>query len=89
MDQQSKRGARITVEQQVELITSDGHLLPVTLRDISKDGFKIEHRGADLLVGEIVIIRTGRSDSRAQLQWVTEKEAGAAFLDASGVAIDR
>ena len=31
MDQQSKRGARITVEQQVELITSDGHLLPVTL----------------------------------------------------------
>lgn len=84
MERYSKRGARIAVEQDVELVTSDGHSLPVKLRDISLDGFKIQHDGADLMVGEIVTIRSPRSDARGQLQWVNDLEAGGAFLDAPG-----
>lgn len=65
------------------LITADGVVLAVRLRDLSRDGFKIEHQGEDLVVGEIVTIRTPRSEARAQLQWVTANEAGGAFIDAA------
>jgi hypothetical protein len=51
------------------------------LRDLSRDGFKIEHGGEDLVVGETVVLRAGRSEARAQINWTTESEAGGMFLD--------
>ena len=83
-DRRSRRDTRIELEQTVQLVTSEGHELPVRLKDVSRDGFKIQHGGADLLVGEIVTIRTSRSDARAQLQWVTHQDAGGTFIDVPG-----
>jgi len=79
--QRGERARRIELEQTVTLITADGVQMTVRLKDLSRDGFKIEHPREDLVVGEIVTIRTSRSEARAQLQWVTETEAGAAFID--------
>jgi hypothetical protein len=80
-DRRSRRGARIELEQCVELITSDGDAFTVKLKDLSRDGFKIQHDGADLVVGEIVTIQTIRSQARGQLQWVNDTDAGGAFID--------
>ena len=77
----SKRAQRIELDQEVTLITSDGVPLRATLKDLSRDGFKIGHGGEDLVVGEIVTIKTARSESRAQLLWVTEAEAGGSFIE--------
>jgi hypothetical protein len=72
---------RIQLRQRITLITSDGLALCVTLQDLSRDGFKIEHDGEDLIVGEVVVVRAGRSEARAQISWATEREAGGKFLD--------
>jgi hypothetical protein len=80
-DRRGERARRIELEQTVTLVTADGVCLSVRLRDLSRNGFKIEHPHEDLVVGEIVTIRTSRSEARAQLQWVTETEAGGAFID--------
>jgi hypothetical protein len=80
-DRRSERAQRIELEQGVTLITSDGVPLRVILKDLSRDGFKIGHSGEDLVEGEIVTIKTARSESRAQLLWVTESEAGGSFVD--------
>ena len=81
MDRRSRRGTRIRTEQAVQLVTSDGHVLAARLKDVSSDGFRVRHGGADLVVGEIVTIRSARSEGRAQLQWVTSSDAGGAFID--------
>ena len=73
---------RIRHSLSVKLITSDDHEIAVKVTDISRDGFRIEHVGADLLVGEIVTIRSARSESRGQILWVNDSQAGAAFIDA-------
>ena len=80
-NKRSDRAQRIELDQDVTLITSDGIPLRVTLKDLSRDGFKIGHGAEDLVVGEIVSIRTSRSEARAQLLWVTETEAGGSFID--------
>ncbi len=80
-ERRGERARRIELEQVVALVTSDGDGLTVRLKDLSRNGFKIEHSGEDLVVGEIVTIRTSRSEARAQLQWVTELEAGGVFID--------
>ena len=84
-DRRGERARRIELEQSVILITADGVRLAVKLRDLSRDGFKIEHPREDLVAGEIVTIKTARSEARAQLQWVTETEAGGAFIDEAKV----
>lgn len=80
-ERRGERARRIELEQTVTLVTADGVCLKVTLKDLSRDGFKIGHPHEDLVPGEIVTIRTSRSEARAQLQWVTETEAGGAFVD--------
>jgi hypothetical protein len=80
-DRRGERPRRIELEQSVTLVSADGVCLSVRLKDLSRNGFKIEHSREDLVVGEIVTIRTSRSEARAQLQWVTETEAGGAFID--------
>lgn len=80
-DRRNERSQRIELDQEVVLLTSDGDRLHVKIKDISRDGFKIEHSGEDLIVGEIVTIRTGRSEARGQIQWATKSEAGGAFID--------
>ena len=76
-----ERAQRIELDQEVTLITSDGHPLRAVLKDLSRDGFKLGHAGEDLVVGEIVTIKTARSESRAQLLWVSETEAGGSFIE--------
>ena len=74
-------GRRIELHQTITLITSDGVAFTVVLKDLSRDGFKIEHNGEDLVVGEVVMVRAGRSEARAQISWATGKEAGGRFVD--------
>ena len=74
-------GRRIELYQRITLITSDWVALDVMLRDLSQEGFKIEHNAEDLIVGEVVVIRAGRSEARAQISWTTPKEAGGMFID--------
>jgi hypothetical protein len=81
VNRRSERGKRIELQQSVRLVTSEGHAHQVTLRDLSRDGFKIALDGVDLVAGEIVTISTTRSDARAQVQWVSETEAGGTFVD--------
>ncbi|MGZ2412798.1 PilZ domain-containing protein [Sphingomonas sp. F9_3S_D5_B_2] len=76
-----EREKRIEVSLEAQLTNSDGVRLPVTFKDLSRRGFKVEHAGADLNIGEIVMIGTSRSDARAQLHWVTADEAGGTFID--------
>lgn len=75
---------RTEILRHATLITSDGHHIEVRLKDLSVDGFRFEHPGADLLVGEIVQLDDGRSTIRAQLKWVNDKDAGGEFLEAPG-----
>jgi hypothetical protein len=69
------------VDQNVVLVTSDGHELRVKLKDLSRTGFKVEHGGEDLVIGEIVNLRTSRSEARGQIHWATRNEAGGTFID--------
>ena len=80
-ERRSERSHRIEVDQNVVLVTSDGHELPVKLKDLSRSGFKVEHEGEDLVIGEIVHIRTSRSEARGQIHWATKSEAGGTFID--------
>jgi hypothetical protein len=85
-DRREESGRRIELHQTATLITTDGHPVRVILKDVSRDGFKIEHGGEDFEVGEIVSIRSGRwTDVRAQIKWATEQEAGGILLDNPGV----
>ena len=78
-ERRKEPGRRIDLHQVITLITSDGIALRVVLKDLSRDGFKIGHDGEDLVVGEVVIVKAGRSEARAQISWTTEKEAGGMF----------
>jgi hypothetical protein len=80
-DERRREGPRIRVRQPMTLMTSDGLALIVTLQDISRDGLKIQHGGEDFVVGEIVVVKAGRSEARAQIAWTTPQEAGAKFID--------
>ena len=86
VNRRSERERRIELRQGVRLVTSDGHAHEVTLKDLSRDGFKVGLDGADLVEGEIVTISTSRSHARAQVQWVSKTEAGGTFIDEPNVA---
>jgi PilZ domain-containing protein len=81
-DRRDDSKKRIEVHQTAALITADGHAVEVTLKDVSLDGFRIEHAGEDFEPGEIVSLRSGRwAGVRAQIKWATDREAGGIFLD--------
>ena len=84
-DRRREQGPRIELTQAITLINCDGVEIRVLLKDLSRDGFRIAHRGEDLSAGEMVILKTGRTDARAQLSWVTKDEAGGMFVDRTPV----
>ena len=70
------------MRQEATLINSDGRAFPIYVKDLSRAGFSLEHRGDDLRLGEIVIIRSHRgTEARAEIKWTTEAEAGAVFIE--------
>jgi hypothetical protein len=81
-DRRDESKKRIELHQTAALITTDGHAVGVTLKDVSLDGFRIEHAGEDFQPGEILSLRSGRwAGVRAQIKWATDREAGGIFLD--------
>jgi hypothetical protein len=81
-DRRDESKKRIELHQTAALITTDGHAVEVILKDVSVQGFRIEHAGEDLECGEIVSLRSGRwAGVRAQIKWATKREAGGIFLD--------
>lgn len=77
-----QRPKPIKMRQEATLINSDGRAFWVYVKDLSRAGFTLEHRGDDLRLGEIVIIRSHLgTEARAQIKWTTEEEAGGVFIE--------
>lgn len=75
------RSKRIDVNYDAVLVTSDGHEVAVTVKDLSSGGFRLELHD-EVLVGERVRLRVGRNgDVPAQIKWALGCEAGGVFLD--------
>ena len=76
------RSTRIDVSFDAVLITSDDHEIPVTVKDLSREGFRIELHD-EVLVGERVRLRVRRNEEvAAEIKWALGAEAGGVFLDA-------
>ncbi|WP_037500876.1 PilZ domain-containing protein [Sphingomonas jaspsi] len=76
-----KRAPRIDANIGADVTDSEGHRLPVTIVDISKDGCRMETDGT-LIIGEFVEIHLDDGTvHRAQIRWALGDEAGASFLD--------
>ena len=75
------RSTRIDVNYDAVLVTSDNHEIAVTVKDLSRDGFRIELRD-EVLVGEHVRLRVGPNEEiAAEIKWALGSEAGGVFLD--------
>lgn len=75
------RGPRVGVEYPAILVAADGHQSRVTVKDVSAQGFRIEHFD-DLRQGDEIELRLDKGESlRGRLQWVLGNEAGGLFLD--------
>ena len=81
LDRRERQGRRIGLDSRARLITSDGLAIDVRLADLSSEGFRIEHGGEDLIVGEAVTLATLRTEAKAEIRWATASEAGGVFLD--------
>lgn len=77
------RQNRIDVDIPATLITADGDVLDVRVRDISGAGFRLTlGQGDELLVGEQVVLKDPQGDrSRGEIRWSAGREAGGVFLD--------
>lgn len=81
-ERRDESGRRVGLNQAATLTNSDGIKIKIVFRDVSRDGFRISHAGADLTVGEVVILNSARGEkTTGQLKWATETEAGGVFLD--------
>jgi hypothetical protein len=81
-ERRSGGGHRIEIEQRATLIESDGRTIPIVVKDLSRDGFRVQHAGDDLLVEETVRIETDRGTCAVgRIKWVTANEAGGVFID--------
>ena len=79
--QPKPRSKRIDVHYDAVLVTSDDHEVAVTVKDLSREGFRIELKD-QVLVGERVRLRVGRNgDVPAEIKWALGCEAGGVFLD--------
>ena len=75
-------GPRIELRQEATLINSDGRSFWVYVKNLTPEGFTLEHRSEDLRLGEIVIIRSHRgTEARCKITWTTEWEAGGVFIE--------
>jgi hypothetical protein len=78
------RPTRINVSLDAVLVTSDNHEVPVIVKDLSREGFRIE-LDDQVLVGERVKLRVRRDDEiTAEIKWALGREAGGVFLDGQG-----
>ena len=81
----NRASRRIDVHYDAMLVTSDGHEVPVVVKDLSAEGFRIEI-DEQLQVGEQVILRTPRGgDVPARIAWALGIEAGGTFLAKSEI----
>jgi hypothetical protein len=63
------------------LTTADGHQVPITVKDLSAGGFRIE-LDEEVLNDERVELRAGKvPDMIAQINWALGSEAGGVFLE--------
>ncbi len=75
-------GHRIELRQEATLINSYDRHFWVYVKNLSPEGFTLEHRSEDLRLGEIVIIRSHRgTEARCKITWTTEVEAGGIFIE--------
>lgn len=75
------RSTRIDVNFDAVLVTSDDHEIAVTVKDLSREGFRIELTD-EVLVGERVRLRVRRNEEiPAEIKWALGSEAGGVFLD--------
>jgi hypothetical protein len=75
------RARRIDVSYEGVLVASDGHEIPIVVKDLSREGFRVELHD-EVLVGELVRLRVGRGgDLHAEIRWALGTEAGGVFLD--------
>lgn len=70
----------IKVPQSVTVSNSSGEQLQATLIDASGQRLKIDHAGARLHVGEVVLLRTNGRRLRAEVLWVTPNRTGLHIL---------
>ena len=81
-ERREERGRRIELQQRARLTNSDGYVTEIIIKDLSRAGFRIEHGGEDLEVGETVTITSMRGALAAgQIKWTTDSEAGGVFVD--------
>ena len=74
------RAPRIDVDYPAVLVTSDGQPLPVRVRDLSREGFRVEIDD-EVLIGERITLRVGRGeDMVGEIRWALGREAGGIFL---------
>ena len=74
------RPTRVEVNFSAVLVTADGCASNVMVKDLSRDGFRIQVAD-EVLVGERVSLRAGKyGDLAAEIRWVRGSEAGGVFL---------
>ena len=77
------RPTRVEVNFSAVLVTADGCVSNVIVKDLSRDGFRIQVTD-EVLVGERVSLRAGKyGDIAAEIRWVRGSEAGGVFLGES------
>jgi len=75
------RAPRINVNMPALLLATDGHQTRVIIKDLSAEGFRIEHFD-DLQPGDLVELHPDKGQAlRARIQWSLGNEAGGLFLD--------
>ena len=78
---QVKRAPRVDTRFKATLTDSDGHVVPVTVMDLSREGCRLETDGS-LKIGEKVQIEVPKHGKfPAQIRWALGNEAGAVFLE--------
>ena len=78
---QIKRAPRVDTRFEATLKDSDGHVVPVKVMDLSREGCRLETDGS-LKIGERVEIQVPKYGSfPAQIRWALGNEAGAVFLE--------
>lgn len=78
---QIKRAPRVDTRFNASLTDSDGHVVPVTVIDISREGCRLETDGS-LKIGEKVRLEVPKYGTfPAQIRWALGNEAGAVFLE--------
>ena len=76
-----KRAPRVGTRFDAALVDSDGGKIPVIVKDISREGCRLETDGS-LTIGEKVQLEVPKyGNFPAQIRWALGKEAGAVFLE--------